>query len=696
MMDISGVIANRFEIGEYISQGGMGTVYRGLDRQTSQAVAIKHLKPDVIADDPDLITRFEREGEILRSLNHPNIVKMLAMAHTDGQHYLIMEYVSGGSLAELLHTQPQLPIHRALEIALDLSDALTRTHRLNILHRDLKPANVLVAEDGTPRLTDFGVARQGKSELTGVDRLVGTAAYLSPEALNGETLDERADIWAFGIMLFEMLAGRRPFEGDTFVSQMKGILTDPIPDLETLRPDLPVALVDLVYRMLEKDRQQRISSVRLVGAELEAILNGTSPSSGTGRVVLRSAVTDEGASPVTPTPTTERPLHNLPVQPTPFVGREEELASLARLLADEDLQLITILGPGGMGKTRLALEASQRQSAAFSDGVYFVALAPLTAPEQMPPAIAEAVRFSFYDGGSPREQLIDFLREKQMLLVLDNFEHLLEGTALVAEILQNAPAVRVLATSRERLNLQSETVLLLDGMDFPEWETPEDAAAYSAVRLFLQSAHRMQPDFALSADNIGYVARICRLVQGVPLGIVLAAAWIGMLELSEIASEIERSLDFLESDLRDLPERQRSLRAVFEYSWNLMSEHERDVFMRLSVFRGGFTREAAQEVSGASLKTLMTLVNKSLLRRDPSGRYDVHELLRQYAEARLHGNAAAEADTRNRHSTFYTTLLALQNPHTVELNKVGLGIIESEIDNVWVALDWAIAQKTKR
>src|SRR5260221_166029 len=580
MMDISGVIANRFEIGEYISQGGMGTVYRGLDRQTSQAVAIKHLKPDVIADDPDLITRFEREGEILRSLNHPNIVKMLAMAHTDGQHYLIMEYVGGVSLAELLHPQPQLSIRRALDIALDLSDALTRTHRLNILHRDLKPANVLVAEDGTPRLTDFGVARQGKSELTGVDRLVGTAAYLSPQALNGETLDERADSWAFGIMLFEMLAGRRPFEGDTFVSQMKGILTDPIPDLETLRPDLPVALVDLVYRMLEKDRQQRISSVRLVGAELEAILNGTSPSSGTGRVVLRGAVTDEGASPVTPTPTTERPLHNFPVQPTPFVGREEELASLARLLADEDLQLITILGPGGM--------------------------------------------------------------------------------------------------------------------DFPEWEPPEDAAAYSAVRLFLQSAHRMQPDFALSADNISYVARICRLVQGVPLGIVLAAAWIGMLELSEIASEIERSLDFLESDLRDLPERQRSLRAVFEYSWNLMSEHERDVFMRLSVFRGGFTREAAQEVSGASLKTLMTLVNKSLLRRDPSGRYDVHELLRQYAEARLHGNAAAEADTRNRHSTFYTTLLALQNPHTVELNKVGLGIIESEIDNVWVALDWAIAQKTKR
>src|SRR5258708_26567468 len=157
----------------------------------------------------------------------------------------------------------------------------------------------------------------------------------------------------------------------------------------------------------------------------------------------------------------------------------------------------------------------------------------------------------------------------------------------------------------------------------------------------------MEPDFALRADNISYVARICRLVQGVPLGIVLAAAWIGMLELSEIASEIERSLDFLESDLRDLPERQRSLRAVFEYSWNLMSEDERDVFMRLSVFRGGFTREAAQEVSGASLKTLMTLLNKSLLRRDPSGRYDVHELLRQYAEARLHGNEAAVGENRD-------------------------------------------------
>jgi predicted ATPase/tetratricopeptide (TPR) repeat protein/tRNA A-37 threonylcarbamoyl transferase component Bud32 len=695
-MNVPGRIADRFEIEEYISQGGMGAVYRGLDIHSGQAVAIKRLRAEVVADNPDLIARFEREGEILRALNHPNIVKILATAQAEGQHYLVMEYVGGGSLADLLREQPQLDIRRALDIALDLSDALTRTHRLDVLHRDLKPANVLIAEDGTPRLTDFGVARLGKSDLTGADQMVGTVAYLSPEALNGEPLDERADIWAFGVVLFEMLAGKRPFEGANLAEQIKAILSDPVPDLEALRPDIPVALVDLVYRMLDKDRRQRISSVRLAGAELEAILNGViTPASESAPTALKSQIDERGTLPLTPTLTAEQPLHNLPVQPTPFVGREEELASLAKLLADPGVHMATILGPGGIGKTRLALEAAEKQIGAFAEGVYFVPLAPLTSPELIVPAVAEALHFSFYEGSGPQEQLIDYLREKRLLLVLDNFEHLLAGTALIAAILQNAPGVRILATSRERLNLQAETLVLLEGMDFPDWETPEDAAGYSAVKLFLQSARRIQPDFALTAENVRYIARICRLVQGMPLGIVLAAAWTGALTLPEIADEIERSLDFLESDWRDVPERQRSLRAVFEYSWNLLTEAERDAFTQLSIFRGGFTREAAQQVAGASLKNLIALVNKSLLRRDLAGRYDVHELLRQFAEARLHETPTLETEARNRHSAYYAAslgFLRLEFAWTSQAKK-DLAAIEAEFDNIRTMLNWAIVHR---
>ena len=208
------------------------------------------------------------------------------------------------------------------------------------------------------------------------------------------------------------------------------------------------------------------------------------------------------------------------------------------------------------------------------------------------------------------------------------------------EVLQAEPSVKILVTSREKLNLNAETVFILSGMSFPNWETPADALEYGAVKLFLQSAHRVRRDFQLDADALTYVARICRMVQGTPLGILLAASWLEVLTPREIAEEISRSLDFLETEMHDLPERQRSLRAVFEYSWDLLTEQERMLFARFSLFHGGFTRDAALQITGTNLRALTVLVNKSLLRRDnASGRYEVHELLRQYAEEKLEQSA---------------------------------------------------------
>jgi serine/threonine-protein kinase len=276
-MSSSQIIANRFRINDLtqdlLGRGSMGVVYRATDTQTGELVAVKALNPDVIAHDPDLVQRFVREGEALRQLNHPNIVRMIAAVQEQGQHYLIVEYVSGGSLADVLASQGRLPSGRVTELALDLADALTRAHRLGIIHRDLKPANVLLAEDGTPRLADFGIAHLADSpRLTRTGVLMGTIDYLSPEVCQGEPADERADIWAFGVMLFQMLSGRRPFEAKTLSAKITAILTQPVPDLAQLTPDIPEALIDLVYRMLAKDPQQRIPSVRLIGAELEAML----------------------------------------------------------------------------------------------------------------------------------------------------------------------------------------------------------------------------------------------------------------------------------------------------------------------------------------------------------------------------------------------------------------------------------------
>jgi serine/threonine protein kinase len=268
-------LAGRFEIVRFIARGGMGEVYEGLNRLSGEPVAIKCLTAGIDGDDTEALLRFTREGEILGQLNHRNIVRMLEIVHEGSQHHIVMEYVPGGSLRDLLWREGRLPRARALRIALSLADALACAHQLRIIHRDIKPENVLLAADGTPRLADFGLARMGEQRVTRTGALLGTVAYLSPEALRGQNPDERADIWGLGVMLFEMLAGRHPFKGDRPSAMVTAILRHPPPDLESVCPHTPPVLVQLINRMLEKEVDRRSSSMRHIRADIEAILNGT-------------------------------------------------------------------------------------------------------------------------------------------------------------------------------------------------------------------------------------------------------------------------------------------------------------------------------------------------------------------------------------------------------------------------------------
>lgn len=402
--------------------------------------------------------------------------------------------------------------------------------------------------------------------------------------------------------------------------------------------------------------------------------------------------------------------HNLPPQPTPFIGREEELAALDALLADPEKRLICIVGPGGMGKTRLALAAAEAQAAhatVFPHGVFFVPLASVQTADQMIPAIAHALKLPLDSGRqdnradplpgdslTAKDQLLDYLRHKRLLLVLDNFEHVLVGADLVAEILQAAPQVQMIVTSRERLQLLEEQVYPIKGLGLPDWATLDEARQSPAVRLFLQAAHRVQPDFALTAADLPDLMRLCRAVGGMPLSLELAASWVDTLSLPDLADEIENSLNLLETEVRNVPERHRSIRAVFAYSWQQLSDNDRAVFAQLAVFRGGFTRTAAQKIANASIRTLANLVNKSLLQyHQQRDRYELHELVRQYAAEKLAEDEGVATAVHTRHSQFYCGLVQhRKNQLKAGQTQVALAHIEADQENARAAWEWAVAQ----
>src|SRR5579862_1632693 len=656
-----------------LGRGGMGFVHEAEHVILGRKAALKTLLPE-LADDGDFRERFIAESQMVAALDHPGIIPIYDAGEADGIVYIAMRYVSGGDLAEQIDRAPLEP-DRAVSVLEQVAGALDTAHAHGLVHRDVKPANVLI-EAGGERvyLTDFGIAkRAGTRGLTRTGFFVGTLDYAAPEQIRGEPLGPSADVYAFGCLLFESLTGRKPFDRATDVAVMHAQLHDPPPPIGTLRPDLPAELDGVLERVLAKKSEHRFATCR---EAIEAV-----------RVVLGG---EAFAAPVAPGTVQTRGMSivsNLPAEPTPLIGRETELAAVGELLRKPEVRLLTLTGPGGSGKTRLAVAAAR--AADGFERTAFVDLAPVTAPTEVGPAIARAVGVEESAERPLVESLAEGLGGGPALLVLDNFEQVLPAAAFVHELLGVGPQLTALVTSQAPLHLREEQELPIGPLE-PEL----------AVLLFVERAQAVKPAFELTDENCDAVDQICRRLDGLPLAIELAAARVKLLSAQAILARLGERLDLLTGGAGDLPHRQRTLRDAIAWSYRLLEPAEQTLLARLGVFSGGCSLELADSVCtdgpelGSVLDVIASLVDKNLVRQwdggDGEPRFGLLESIRAYALERLAERDEVD-ERRRRHAERYLAVVEAAEPELTRANQaVWLERLDESADNVRAALAWAV------
>jgi predicted ATPase len=655
-----------YEIVSPLGAGGMGEVYRARDTRLGRDVAIKIL-PAAFFANSDRLGRFEREARSASALNHPNIVTIYELGQDGFTHYIAMELVEGKTLRELLVTS-LLPIRKAIEIAAQVAEGLSKAHEAGIMHRDLKPENLMVSQDGFVKILDFGLAKlmstsEVRSDMctlslsqTQPGMVLGTLGYMSPEQASGDRLDFRSDQFSFGLVLYEMVTGKRPFQRRTAAETLVAILREQAEPIGVRNPDVPAPLCWAIERCLAKEPDKRYVSTGDLARELAAI---------------RDCFSEK------PVKEVETRRTNLPVSRTGFVGREKEIAAARELLLRPDVRLVTVTGPGGIGKTRLAVEVASSLIEVFPGGIHFVPLSPLSDPGLIASMIVQTLGIREAGGQSPleilKENFQDSLRAP-MLLLLDNFEHLIQAAPTVAELLVMGPDLKILVTSRAALHLYGEhefPVLPLALPDPRSMPPLEVLSQYPAVALFVQRAVAAKPDFELNQENAPAVTEICARLDGLPLAIELAAARVKVLSPSSMLTRLASRLQLLTGGARDLPQRQQTLRAAMDWSYDLLNAAEQKLFRRLSVFVGGCTLEGVEAVCDTKgdldldlLDGMASMVDKSLAQHveqaQGESRFVMLETIREYAREKLEASAE-EALTKRAHAA-YCLVLAEEAP----------------------------------
>ena len=674
-----------YRIGGLLGQGGMGFVYEAEHTVLGRKAALKTLLPE-LAGDGVFRQRFIAESQMVAALDHPSVIPIYDAGESEGTVYIAMRYVGGGDLHAVLDDGPLEP-ERALTILEQVAGALDSAHARELVHRDVKPANVLLEPGGRVYLTDFGIAKRARSRgITNTGFFVGTLDYAAPEQIRGESVGPPADVYAFGCLLFECLTGRKPFERETDIAVMHAHLLDAPPSAVALRPELPEGLDAVLAQALAKEEGSRFTSCRDV---IEA---------------ARSAVGGKVAVlPPPPTPSEQiRALRtNLPATPTSLIGRDAELTALVELAGKPDVRLVTLTGLGGTGKTRLSLAVAGQLAPNFGQS-YFVDLAPVSEPGIVGSAIAQVLGVGESSGESPAQAIARRLGDVETLLLLDNFEQVLQAAELVHELLAAAPGLTVLVTSQAPLRLREE-----HEFPVPPLQLPSDGqlAGAPAVQLFVERAQAVKPGFELTDENSADVAAICRRLDGLPLALELAAARVKLLSPQAILGRLEKRLDLLTGGAGDLPERQRTLRDAIDWSYNLLEPAEQALLARMGVFAGGSSLEIVDAVAadgtavGDAFETLASLVDKSLVRHrdgsDGEPRFGLLETIREYALERLEERGELDA-FRRRHAERHLELVEAAEPELLRANQAAwLERLDEANDNVRAAFIWAVGAGEK-